>query len=215
MRNSKPVTDAEGTIQFAYDLQPLQASIAGEDLLRPLFAWRTILRRLQLIGQTPERYGGLGYGNLSFRDPDHGQEFVITASQTSGAADFSAEDLTRIQSCHLERFWVDARGNQPPSSETLTHAMLYAADARLQWVFHAHCPEIWQRTDYLGLPATEADVGYGSQAMVSAVADLLQVHQSRPLVFTTLGHADGVFSCGTTARDAGGLLVSYLARALA
>ncbi|MCZ6856817.1 MAG: class II aldolase/adducin family protein, partial [Gemmatimonadetes bacterium] len=175
------MTDAEGTIQFSYDLQPLQASIAGEDLLRPLFAWRTILRRLQLIGQTPERYGGLGYGNLSFRDPDHGQEFVITASQTSGAADFSVDDLTRIQSCHLERFWVTALGSRAPSSETLTHAMLYAADTRLQWVFHVHCPEIWQRTEHLGLPVTEEDVGYGSLAMASAVAALLQAHQSRPL----------------------------------
>ena len=209
------MTEAEGTIQFAYDLQPLQAPIAGADLLRPLLAWRTILRRLQLIGQTPDRYGGLGFGNLSFRDPDHPQEFIITASQTSGSADFSADDLTRIQSCHLERFRVTALGSHPPSSETLTHAMLYAADARLHWVFHVHCPEIWHRTEPLGLPVTEADVGYGSPAMVSALAELLAAQQSRPLVFTTLGHADGVFSCGTTAPDTGGLLVATLARALA
>ncbi len=209
------MTEAEGTIQFAYDLQPLQAPIAGEDLLRPLLAWRTILRRLQLIGQTPDRYGGLGFGNLSFRDPDSPQEFIITASQTSGSADFSADDLTRIQSCHLERFQVTALGSHPPSSETLTHAMLYAADAHVQWVFHVHCPEIWHHTEQLGLPVTEADVGYGSPAMVSAVAELLAAHQSRPLVFTTLGHADGVFSCGTTAPDTGGLLVNTLARALA
>ncbi len=208
------MTEAEGTIQFAYDLQPLQAPIAGADLLRPLLAWRTILRRLRLIGQTPDRYGGLGFGNLSFRDPDHPQEFIITASQTSGSADFSADDLTRIQSCHLERFQVTALGSHPPSSETLTHAMLYAADAHLQWVFHVHCSEIWQHTEPLGLPVTEADVGYGSPAMVSAVAELLAAHQSRPLVFTTLGHADGVFSCGTTAPDTGGLLVNTLARAL-
>ena len=50
--------------------------------------------------------------------------------------------------------------------------------------------------------------------MVLAVAELMSSHHSRPLVFATLGHQDGVFACGSTARDTGGLLVSYLARAL-
>ena len=58
------------------------------------------------------------------------------------------------------------------------------------------------------------DVDYGSPEMVVAVAELMAAHHSRPLVFATLGHEDGVFACGATARDTGGLLVSYLARAL-
>jgi hypothetical protein len=51
--------------------------------------------------------------------------------------------------------------------------------------------------------------------MVAATAELLSAYHSRPLVFATLGHRDGIFSCGPTARDTGGLLVSYLARAIA
>jgi len=106
-------------------------------------------------------------------------------------------------------------GSEPPSSETLTHAMIYAADPRIGWVFHGHSPEIWQRAEALALPCTPVAVPYGSQEMVRAVAELLATHQSRPLLFATLGHTDGVFACGPTARDTGGLLVSYLARALA
>ena len=117
-------------------------------------------------------------------------------------------------SFNLERFWVDACGTMPPSSETMTHAMVYAADSRIEWVFHCHSPEIWNQAEALALPCTDAEVAYGSTAMVAATAALMNTYHSRPLVFASLGHRDGVFACGPTARDTGGLLVSYLAKAL-
>lgn len=211
------MASTEGTIQFAYEL----ADRSSTDLLAPslvasLSAWRTMLKRLQLLGQLPDRYDGFGYGNLSGRNPSTAQEqgFVITASQTSGVTKLLEEHLVTISGYNLSRFWVDAIGQQPPSSETLTHAMIYAADSRINWVFHVHCPEIWENSDALGIPSTGADVGYGSLEMVRAVADLLSGTQSRPLVFTTKGHHDGVFALGANARDTGGLLMVYLAKAL-
>ena len=204
----------EGAIRFAYDLKTPAGPVASDDLFGRLQAWRQILMRLDLIGQTPERYQGLGFGNLSARDPDQPEEFVITASQTGGITRLGQEDLTRVIGCNLDRFWVDAQGHQPPSSETLTHAMVYAADPRIEWVFHCHSSELWRNAGTLALPTTARDVNYGSPEMVLAVAELLGSHHSRPLVFATLGHQDGIFSCGATARDTGGLLVSYLARAL-
>ena len=208
------MASTEGTIQFAYEL----AERSSTDLLAPplvasLSAWRTMLKRLQLLGQLPDRYDGFGYGNLSGRTAQE-QEFVITASQTSGVTNLLEEHLVTITGYNLSRFWVDAIGQQPPSSETLTHAMIYAADSRINWVFHVHCPEIWENSQALGIPSTGADVGYGSLEMVGAVADLLGNSQSRPLVFTTQGHHDGVFALGANARDTGGLLMVYLAKAL-
>ncbi len=209
------MTEQEGVIRFAYDLRNPDGAATEESLRDTLAAWRTIFRRLGILGQEPGRYGGFGFGNLSVRDPEHPDEFVITASQTSGQKRFKDSDLVRITGCNLERFWVDAVGRKPPSSETLTHAMVYAADHRVQWVFHVHSPEIWARAEQLAIPCTAQEVAYGSTDMVRAVAELLQKHQSRPLLFATLGHEDGVFACGPTARDAGGLVVSYLAKALA
>jgi len=204
----------EGIIQFAYSLAPPDGPLVDANLFSQLRAWREVLLRLGLVGQDPARYQGLGFGNLSARDPERPEEFVITASQTGGVTELTQSNLTRVTHCNLERFWVDAIGTQPPSSETLTHAMIYAADTRIHWVFHCHSAEIWQRTEDLALPATEPSIPYGSPAMVGATARLLGAYHSRPLVFTTLGHTDGVFSCGPTARDTGGLVVSYLARAL-
>jgi ribulose-5-phosphate 4-epimerase/fuculose-1-phosphate aldolase len=209
------VAEQEGVINFAYDLQPPDAAIAQDELSSPLGSWRSIFKRLGIIGQDAARYGGFGFGNLSGRDPDKPGEFVISASQTGLLTSLQDKHLVRITGYNLDRFWVDAMGRRPPSSETLTHAMIYAADPRIGWVFHCHCPEIWRQAATLAIPCTDADVAYGSQEMVGAVAELLDKHQSRPLLFATLGHEDGVFSCGPTARDAGGLLVSYLAKALA
>jgi L-ribulose-5-phosphate 4-epimerase len=233
--HAQSMASTEGTIQFAYELaEPSSTDLLAPSLVASLSAWRTMLKRLQLLGQVPGRYDGFGYGNLSGRTsiqntakdtaPESIQEsiqetiqqegFVITASQTSGVNTFREEHLVTISGYNLSRFWVDAIGQQPPSSETLTHAMIYAADSRINWVFHVHCPEIWENSEALGIPSTGADVGYGSLDMVRAVADLLSNTQSRPLVFTTQGHHDGVFALGANARDTGGLLMVYLAKAL-
>jgi ribulose-5-phosphate 4-epimerase/fuculose-1-phosphate aldolase len=205
----------EGTIRFAYALDAPADRIADPLTVDMLRGWRRVLKRLGLLGQVADRYAGLGFGNLSARDPARPNEFVVTASQTSGVEVLDDDGLVRIVRADLARFWVDALGRQPPSSETLTHAMIYQADARVNWVFHGHAPEIWRQTQALGLPATPEHVSYGSTAMVQAVGEILARHPSRPLAFTTLGHEDGVFACGASADATGSVLTALLARVLA
>jgi len=204
----------EGAIRFAYGLAPLAGAILPDEQFAALRAWRRVCKRLGLLGRDPRRYGGLGFGNLSVRDPADPTRFVITASQTGGARDLRVGDLVRITECSLARFWVEAEGRKPPSSETLTHAMLYAADMDIHWVYHVHSPDVWQSTARRGLPCTGAAVPYGTRAMADAVAGLLRHHPERPLVFTTLGHEDGVFACGADARSTGLALLEHLVEAL-
>jgi hypothetical protein len=210
---AKPPAD-EGAIHFAYGLAAPAQPAVGPARFGELRAWRQICKGLGLLGQDPGRYAGFGFGNLSVRDPERPREFVITASQTGGADDLHEEDLVRIIECSLARFWVEAEGNKPPSSETLTHAMIYAADPGIHWILHAHSPDVWASTERLGLPCTAADVPYGSPDMAAAVARLVQGNSHRPLVFTTLGHEDGVFACGAQAHQTGLALVAWLAEAL-
>ena len=208
------MSEIEGTIQFAYELTPTTDVLLQSDTYAELSAWRSILCELELLGQTPEKYAGYAYGNLSIRSGE-ADEFIITASQTSGEKDLYPEHLVRVTNCNLERFWVDARGQEPPSSESLTHAMVYSADTRIKCVFHVHSTVIWQHRSALKLPQTPADVSYGSPAMITAVAQLMDANQSRPLTFATAGHEDGIFACGHTPRDCGTLLVNWLAKARA
>jgi ribulose-5-phosphate 4-epimerase/fuculose-1-phosphate aldolase len=208
------VSELEGTIQFAYELTPCSTPLLDAPTFAELSAWRSILFDLELLGQDKDRYLGFAYGNLSVRSDDS-DEFIISASQTSGVTSLKSEHLVRITHCNLDRFWVDAQGQEPPSSESLTHAMIYSADPRMRCVFHVHSPTLWRNRAALALPETAMDVSYGSPAMVSAVSDLMDKHQSRPLTFATAGHEDGIFTCGHTLRDCGGLLISYLAKARA
>jgi len=208
------MTETEGTIRFAYALEPPTGPVADPAAWAALSGWRAVFRRLGLLGQHRDRYGGLGFGNVSGRDFELPGEFVITASQTAGAPELTEDHLVRITHANPERFWVDATGHQPPSSETLTHAMIYGADPAIGWVFHVHSPEIWERSEELEVPATAEDVAYGTPEMVEAVAELLTAHPARPVVFVTLGHQDGVFACGAGADETGSALVSLLARVL-
>jgi hypothetical protein len=215
MTRRNPQADPEGVIRFAYTLEPPSSPPLDAERFALLQGWRTVFKHLGLLGQNRKRYGGLGFGNLSVRAPERPDQFVITASQTGTLAELQYEHLVRIVRASAERFWADAEGHQPPSSESLTHAMIYAADTPTNWVFHVHSPEIWAQAEGLGLPVTAADVAYGTPAMIAAVADVLEAHASRPCVFVTPGHEDGVFACAGSADAAGTALVAVLARALA
>jgi len=203
------MSEQEGVVQFAYDLQASSRSASAEQLAT-LNAWRTMLMQMDMIGQTPERYDGFGFGNISMRDD---KEFIITSSQSGGIKDLSPEEYVRITGWNFDRFWVDAEGSKPPSSESLTHAMVYECAKNVNFLFHAHCPQIWENAEALNIPTTPPQVTYGTPEMAAAFKQLLEDNVSRPIVFATPGHTDGVFSCGHTARDTGGLLVSYLANA--
>ncbi len=210
MATSIDAAETEGVIQFAYGLTPWdEAERPTSRALTTLFAWRRVIHELGLIGARADRYDGYGYGNLSIRQASG---FLISASQTSGSVEVSADDFVAISSWQFERFWVEAVGSQPPSSETLTHAMIYEADPSVSCVLHAHSPQIWQRL--LELPCTAPETSYGSPAMADEVRSLMANHTERPFAFTTRGHEDGVFVCGPDLQEAAETLIRIYVQAL-
>jgi len=93
--------------------------------------------------------------------------------------------------------------------------MIYAADHKVNCVLHVHSPDIWRQTSGLALPHTDAGVAYGTPDLASHVSRLFRAHAVRPLVFTTLGHEDGVFACGNNSDTAAHALLDVLSSALA
>jgi len=207
------MNETEGTIRFDYSLGPPRGTLSAA-VLAELDAWRTVLRRLELIGCDPNRYDGYGFGNLSVRDSTNAGTFWITATQTGRLERIAAHDVCRVVEWDLGRFFVRAEGTAPPSSEALTHAAIYAADPQVLCVFHVHDPDTWRSAAALALPTIAPTVAYGTVAMADAVAALLSKRRERPLVFATLGHEDGVFSCGQSMDDVGRALVRSLVQAL-
>jgi hypothetical protein len=214
------VTASEGTIHFAYDLNPPEAGIADAANAAPaadearanLSAWAQLLGRIGLIDAS--RSGSA----ISYRESSGAPAFAISppGGQPPPDARVARPDRPiRIVGCNLDRCWIDAEGVVAPGPETLWHGALYAACPRINWVIQARCPELWRHAAELGVPQTDASISAQSPALMSALAQAVDQNQSRPLVIATNGDEDGVFACGPTARDTGGLLISYLARALA
>ena len=214
------------TIQFGYDLQANEEEPNEEEpnddrieerideaRFAELSAWRSILYAQDLTGQHPDYNNGFSFGNLSCRTSTDADSFVITGSQTASAKRFTQDNLVRITNANLERFWVDAEGAVPPSVDTMTHAAIYAADTRIEFIFHVHSAEIWNLQTPLNLPTITAQPGSKESAL--AALELMATNQSRPLVFIEQEGVNSIYAIGHHARDCGGLIISYLAKARA
>lgn len=205
----------EGVIKF--DLAFSSAPAVHPETLCELNAWRRILWQLALVGQDPQRYGGYGFGNVSQRlapfDAEPGRRaFIISGTQTGGLATLDASAYCTVTQHDPRRNRVVAEGPVRPSSESLTHAMIYALDAGIRVILHVHSPVIWQHAETLQLPVTDPAVEYGTPAMALEAERLFrETAVSDKGIFSMGGHEDGIVAFGATAEAAGTRLLSALA----
>jgi len=215
--NPDPET-REGVIKYTLDYRTGPAP--ESEILAELNAWRQILFQLGLVGQDPQRYDGLGFGNVSrrvgsFAGAAHQRRFVISGTQTGGLARLGPEHYVQVTECRAEENLIRAVGPVKPSSEAMTHGALYALDNHLRTVLHAHSPEIWQAAMLLGLPVTDHRVVYGTPQMAAEMQRLYQDPQVRTGGIIVMGgHPDGVVAFGAGLATAGSILVKTLAAAL-
>ncbi len=201
--------EQEGVIQF--ELQWQQTAPIHADL-SALNAWRGILWKLGLIGQDPDRYNGCDFGNVSQRQGS-GKQFIISGSQTGHLAQVNEHHYALVTEFDLNTNYVVAEGLVRPSSESMTHGVIYQLDESANCVLHVHSPEIWNATSTLSLPQTGTNVTYGTPEMATEVHRLFSESDlgSRG-IFTMAGHQDGVVAFGTTPEAAGVTLIKTLAR---
>lgn len=178
--------------------------------------WRTIAYHLGLIGQDSNRYGGLGFGNISQATPNTPIQFIISGSQTGLEETLSPEQYSGILTSNIKNNTITSLGHCKPSSEAMTHAMIYAIKPTIKGIIHVHSPEIWHATHALKLPSTAANIPYGTPEMALAVKQLFITEQLGDSgSFAMLGHQDGIVSFGSTLENAGLDLINYLVSARA
>jgi hypothetical protein len=210
----------EGVIKFsaAHTYQALPAHRFGELACR-LNSWRRLLSQVQVIGQTPERYAGIGFGNVSGRagllTAGRGERgFLISGTQTGGLADLALEQFCLVRSYDYGNNTVISEGLAQPSSEAMTHGAIYDLGPQIRFVLHGHSPLLWQRASALRIPLTAAHVAYGTPEMAYEVHRLFRCSSlSEVQILAMGGHEDGVIVFGRTAEEAGLVLMRYLARA--
>jgi len=204
----------EGVIKFS--LRFTEAAPLEMEPLEALNRWRTRLWQEALIGQNPARYQGYDFGNVSRRindtDAPPGQRaFIISGTQTGHLQELDSRHYARVMSYDALNNAVVAEGPVKPSSESLTHGMLYDLDNGIRVVLHVHSPDIWQAAEHLAIPATARDAAYGTAKIAAEVQRLFNETDIREhKLFVMGGHEDGVVSFGTTAEEAGETLLRAL-----
>ena len=208
------MNEREGVIK--YRLEHHSRDLATTVDLCQINAWRSLLFKLKLIGQSPEKYHGLGYGNVSQRLQPGNQAFLISGTQTGHLDRLEPKHFAIVETASPIDNAIRSSGPCKPSSEALTHASVYQHDPGAQAVIHVHCPEIWRNTLILQLPHTRADIAYGSVEMAQAVAQIFASGQLTKIpLFSMLGHEDGIVTFGDSLREAAITLLTQLAAALA
>jgi ribulose-5-phosphate 4-epimerase/fuculose-1-phosphate aldolase len=179
------------------------AGIASFDGLADLNAYRRKLLDLSLIGVDPN---GIGFGNLSVRDGAT-DKFYITGSATGGIPELALADCAKVVACDFERNLVRYKGPAAPSSESLTHAAIYASDAGAEAVIHCHDSKLWA-TALNQAPTTSKAAEYGTPELANEIMQLFTRTdaQSRKIVVMA-GHEGGILTFGKDLEEAFAVLV--------
>ena len=163
------------------------------DILESL---RSRLFTLGLIGVQD----GIGYGNISVRVEEK-NSFFITATQTGELKNLSEEFYTYISSYDFSKFSVTSQGRHQPSSEALSHAMIYQISPKINAVIHIHSKALWEFMKKSNSLYTTAE--YGTVAMVNEIASLYKNQNPfKESIFVMRGHEDGIMAFGKTVEEA-------------
>ena len=224
---------SEGVIKYRCDWTREPIAVDPE-VLAALGLWRSKLRGMGFIGVLPE---GIGFGNISVRvggpadslvvvagatSPDGpGGEggkgegprpaFLITGSGTGGLESLDASHLSLVTDYRLEANFLACRGLTQASSESLSHAAIYAARPDAGAVIHIHSEALWKKWKGV-LPTTEAAFAYGTPEMAVALGRLVResgpgslwdLPRRSPWAIVMGGHREGLMIFGPDLEGAG------------
>ncbi|MBN1688014.1 MAG: class II aldolase/adducin family protein [Candidatus Omnitrophica bacterium] len=193
----------EGIIKFQCEWKKDQP--ISFDQLKEIRKWRQWLYDHKLIGVCPE---GIGFGNVSVRAGNR-NEFIITGSQTGHLAKLEPEHYTLVCGWDIPKNAVTCRGPIQASSESLTHAMVYAMDNQIGAVIHGHSRPLWQKL-LNRVPTSSKEVTYGTPEMAEEVRRLFrETDLPEKKIFVMGGHEEGILVFGKDLNEAGRILKQY------
>ena len=171
--------------------------------LAELNAYRRKLLQFRLIGVDAN---GIGFGNLSIRDGTT-KNFYITGSATGRKPELTLADCARVVAYDFEKNWLRYEGSVIPSSESLTHAVVYESDAKAGSVIHCHDSKLWAALLNQAQTSSKA-VDYGTPEMAYEVTRLFKVTdvQSRKILVMA-GHEGGIVAFGKDLEEAFAVLM--------
>ena len=193
----------EGYIKYESHWTPGPATHV--EAARQLDTWRRPLFAAGLIGQYEDI--GIGYGNISVRRGSGGL-FLISGTQTGHLPATNERHYSLVTDCDIRSGIVRCSGPMQASSEAMTHAAIYALDARIEAVVHVHSNALWCGLKGK-LPTTNPDVGYGTPDMASEFERLYRMGGLKEAGVAVMGgHEDGLVSFGSSLQVAAERMLS-------
>ena len=109
---------------------------------------------------------------------------------------------------NFEKNWLRYEGSTIPSSESLTHAAIYEADAKAAAVIHCHDSTLWATALLNEAPTTSNAVAYGTPEMAYETMRLFGVTdvQTRKILVMA-GHEGGIVTFGGNLEEAFAVLM--------
>jgi len=186
----------EGYIKFRAHWTP--SPPFSSDVLAELNTWRQRCYEKGWIGALPD---GIGFGNISQREGEAGT-FFISGSATGNIPLTDAAHYALVERVHAQQNELWCRGPVIASSESMSHAAVYACRPAVQAVIHIHQRPMWAFLLAQG-HATDPQAAYGSPEMALAIADLLHTWpEGAPQLFAMAGHEEGIIAFGASLEEA-------------
>ena len=173
--------------------------------LRKLNAWRSRLYALGLVGVYEN---GVGFGNVSRRFLK--DTFIISGSATGDQAELTPEQYVLVTGFDVDANNLTSTGRIEPSSESMTHGIIYQVLPKVNCVFHVHHQGLWDRYKNI-LPTSGEHVAYGTPEMALEVKRLILEHSANHAqVLIMGGHPEGVIVYGRDVEDTGQRLLKLV-----
>ncbi|MBN1971781.1 MAG: class II aldolase/adducin family protein [Candidatus Delongbacteria bacterium] len=176
----------EGVIKF--DFRNISNDVYDNDLVRELIDLRNQLNKLSLVAAYDD---GLGYGNVSFRENDC---FYITASQTGHLNSLEPENIVKILKTDPIDMLIEYSGNSKPSSESVSHYMIYNSNPKIDLIVHFHNFELWEKLSH-DKTIISVTGEYGSKELAENLSKAVMAKNSG--VIYMKDHEEGVIIFGS------------------
>ena len=195
----------EGYVKFRAEWHEGPALQGHDDLV----AARNQLFQLGLIGEYAE--ARIGFGNVSKKLP-LAQGFLVSGTATGGIAEVGHQHFCIVEAYAIAENWVKCVGPVTASSESLTHAMLYACDAAIGAVLHIHHRAFWESLLHT-VPTSLETVAYGTPAMALEMQRLMATTDLPTLKILAMGgHPEGIITTGRDVAEALAVLLDHYQR---
>jgi ribulose-5-phosphate 4-epimerase/fuculose-1-phosphate aldolase len=194
----------EGYIKYNINWinEPLKVAVPFQ-----LIEWRDKMHELKQIGHYADI--NIGYGNISVKTDDG---FLISGTQTGDVYPIKFEHFTLVTDYDIQANSVTCRGEIKASSESMTHAAVYEADNSINAIIHIHNQKLWELL-MDKVPTTQKEVPYGTPEMANEIFRLFkETKVKEEKIIVMAGHDEGIISFGANLKEAGEILLDFLAK---